>query len=105
RRAPPGFADVPGAAGGDSGKSRLGRAVAASAQTFAGSEAFRMTWMDIYLICFLVGVALSVVSLLGGSAGLHLPHVHIHFAPHIHMPQAGAHVRGLGPINFGTIAA
>jgi membrane protein implicated in regulation of membrane protease activity len=58
-----------------------------------------------YLVCFLVGVALSVLSVFGGSARLHLPHVHIHFAPHAHLPVGGAQVRGLGPINFGTVAA
>jgi membrane protein implicated in regulation of membrane protease activity len=64
-----------------------------------------MTLADFYLICFLVGVVLSVLSVFGGSARLHLPHVHIHFVPHVHMPAGGAHSRGLGPINFGTIAA
>ena len=63
-----------------------------------------MTWSDFYLICFLVGVAFSVLSLLGGSAHLHLPHIHIHFGPHAHVP-AGGHAHGLGPVNFGTVAA
>jgi membrane protein implicated in regulation of membrane protease activity len=62
-----------------------------------------MTWSDFYLICFLVGLALSILSLLG-STHLHLPHVHIHFGPHVHVP-AGGFARGLGPINFGTVAA
>jgi membrane protein implicated in regulation of membrane protease activity len=62
-----------------------------------------MTWPDFYLICFLVGLAFSILSLLG-SAHLHLPHVHIHFAPHAHL-SAGGSARGLGPINFGTVAA
>jgi hypothetical protein len=62
-----------------------------------------MTWPDFYLICFLVGLAFSILSLLG-SAHLHLPHIHIHFGPHIHVP-AGGSARGLGPINFGTVAA
>jgi hypothetical protein len=37
-----------------------------------------MTWTDFYLVCFLVGFLLSVVSLLLG-------HVHWHFhLPHMH---------------------
>ena len=63
-----------------------------------------MTWPDFYLICFLVGLAFSILSLLGGSAHLHLPHIHIHFGTHGHVP-AGGSARGLGPVNFGTIAA
>jgi hypothetical protein len=46
-----------------------------------------------YLVCFLVGVALSVLSFLGGS--LHLPHVHLHL-PHLHLSHAAApHVGGV----------
>jgi membrane protein implicated in regulation of membrane protease activity len=63
-----------------------------------------MTWSDFYLICFLVGLAFSILSLLGGSAHLHLPHIHIHFGPHVHVP-AGGSAHGLGPVNFGTVAA
>jgi hypothetical protein len=39
-----------------------------------------MTWESFYLICFLVGLALSAVSLLGGMG---------HFAGHVHLPHAG----------------
>ena len=39
-----------------------------------------MTWAMFYLVCFLVGVTLSVLSFLGGS--WHLPHVHLH-VPHV----------------------
>jgi membrane protein implicated in regulation of membrane protease activity len=46
-----------------------------------------MTWESFYLICFLVGLALSAVSLLGGmghfGGHMHLPHVgHVHHAVH-----------------------
>jgi membrane protein implicated in regulation of membrane protease activity len=32
-----------------------------------------MTWTDIYLLCFMVGFTLSVLSFLGGAAHIHLP--------------------------------
>ena len=76
-----------------------------------------MTIQDLYLICFVVGFLLSVLSFLFGNLHLHLPHLHIHFGHgHVHVPHAphmphgtpGAH--GMGPaelpvINFGTITA
>ena len=44
-----------------------------------------MTLADVYLVCFLVGFALSLLSVLTGSSHLHLPHVHVHHgAPHAH---------------------
>src|SRR5271166_4927685 len=64
-----------------------------------------MTWALFYLVCFLVGVSLSVLSFLGGS--WHLPHVHLH------VPHGGGHVAhasGGGDssvpfLNFGTVTA
>ena len=44
-----------------------------------------MTWETFYLVCFLVGLILSFVSLLGGM-GHFGGHVH---APHVHLPHAG----------------
>src|SRR5664279_3798437 len=64
-----------------------------------------MTWAMFYLVCFLVGVTLSVLSFLGGS--LHLPHFHVH-VPHVHVPHGGAHAGTGGEmpfLNFGTITA
>lgn len=61
-----------------------------------------MTWAMFYLVCFLVGVTLSVLSFLGGS--FHLPHLHVH----LHLPHGSAHasVGGDMPfLNFGTITA
>src|SRR5260370_37637262 len=54
-----------------------------------------MNWESFYLICFLVGLLLSAVSLLGGmghfGGHVHLPHVpHAGHIPHI--PHMG-HVR------------
>ena len=61
-----------------------------------------MTWAMFYLVCFLVGVTLSVLSFLGGS--FHLPHLHVH----LHLPHGSAHA-GVGGdmpfLNFGTITA
>jgi membrane protein implicated in regulation of membrane protease activity len=61
-----------------------------------------MTWAMFYLVCFLVGVTLSVLSFLGGS--FHLPHFHVH----VHLPHGGAHAGGGGDmpfLNFGTTTA
>jgi membrane protein implicated in regulation of membrane protease activity len=46
-------------------------------------------WAIFYLVCFLVGVTLTVLSFLGG--GLHLPHVHVHVphGGHIATPHVG----------------
>ena len=47
-----------------------------------------MNWETFYLVCFLAGLMLSFISLLGGMGHLgghmHLPHVH---APHVHVPH------------------
>jgi membrane protein implicated in regulation of membrane protease activity len=56
-----------------------------------------MNWSEFYFACFVLGFALSVVALLGGSARLHLPHLHLHHGGH-----AG---RGGAWFNMGTIAA
>lgn len=58
-----------------------------------------MTWETFYLICFVTGLMLSAVSLLGGmghiGGHIHLPHVghpvHIPHAPATgHLPQGGS---------------
>lgn len=54
-----------------------------------------MTWLDLYLFCFLVGFALSLLAVLAGS--VHLPHFH-----HGLHPARGGELPWL---NFGTIAA
>jgi hypothetical protein len=69
-----------------------------------------MTWADFYLICFVVGLTFSVVSLVAGSIHLHLPHFHFHVGG---LPAHGASPgsghggggRGIGRVNIGTIAA
>lgn len=78
-----------------------------------------MTWTDIYLICFIVGFSLSVISALSGIFHLHLPGMHhghgAHFNGHGGHGGHGAHVHGglhghadltqISMFNFGTIAA
>jgi hypothetical protein len=67
-----------------------------------------MTWAEFYLICFVLGLALSVLSLLTGSAHVHLPHLHLHFhgVPHAHAPAGhGANSEGAPWLNVGTITA
>ena len=66
-----------------------------------------MTWPDLYLICFIVGFMLSLISVLAGFfhvPGLH--HVHGHdghaHTGHVHVHGGGAHV---SPLNLSTITA
>jgi membrane protein implicated in regulation of membrane protease activity len=64
-----------------------------------------MTWSDFYLVCFILGGSLSVLSLVGG-AHIHLP-FHLHF-PHgwFHGAHGGAHADGgVSAFNFATIMA
>jgi membrane protein implicated in regulation of membrane protease activity len=48
-----------------------------------------MSWSDIYLLCFIVGFLLSVLSFLAGAIHIHLP-----FKMHLHLPF---HFRSHGP--------
>jgi len=63
-----------------------------------------MTWADVYLICFIVGFMLSLISAFGSF--LHLPHwdhghVHVgHGHGHTHSPGANVSV-----FNFSTMTA
>ncbi len=73
-----------------------------------------MTFADWYLLCFIVGFALSVLSFLLGDFHLHLPH--FGHGMHLHLGHGsggdgaahGGHAHGaseLPVINFGTVAA
>jgi len=66
-----------------------------------------MTWSDFYLLCFLVGFGLSVLTLLAGSVHMHLPHLHFHNGIHLGHAHghAGAHGQYVSWFNFGTLAA
>ena len=48
-----------------------------------------MTWSHFYLLCFLVGFSLSVLSFLAGA-------IHIHLPFKMHLPFAAAHHGGAG---------
>src|SRR5437773_12433499 len=72
-----------------------------------------MTWTSIYLVCFLLGFSLSVISWLLGALHLHLPHAfhagpHAHAHGHGHAGHAGhsAHFADApSPFNFATATA
>jgi len=64
-----------------------------------------MSWSDFYLICFLIGFALSLLALVAGSVHLHLPHLHFHHGIHLPHAEAGHGSSELPWFNFGTIAA
>jgi hypothetical protein len=73
-----------------------------------------MTWESFYLICFVVGLALSAISLLGGmghiGGHIHLPHLphathlptvaHVPHAPHL--PHAGSTAQAGGGLGQGA---
>jgi membrane protein implicated in regulation of membrane protease activity len=59
-----------------------------------------------YLICFGVGLILSIVSVVGGFAHLHIGRMHIGHVTHGHAPHGGAHGgHGLSAVNGFTITA
>jgi membrane protein implicated in regulation of membrane protease activity len=69
-----------------------------------------MTWAAFYLACFVIGLALTLISLVAGSVHLHVPHLHFgsgahgsHGAVHTAGPH-GAHSQ-VPIINFSTLLA
>jgi membrane protein implicated in regulation of membrane protease activity len=59
-----------------------------------------------YLICFSVGLILSLLSLIGGFAHLHIGRIHIGHLAHGHASHATAHRgHGLSAVNGFTITA
>jgi len=68
-----------------------------------------MNWETFYLVCFLAGLMLSFVSLLGGMGHFgghaHLPHVHVPHAghvPHVHIPHGAGAVHAAGMNSTAT---
>ena len=71
-----------------------------------------MNWEAFYLICFALGLSLTVLSMLGLFSHLHLPgHIGVHSGGHVHFPHGhGTGVHGgsradVSPINGFTLAA
>jgi hypothetical protein len=67
-----------------------------------------------YLICFTLGLSLTVLSALGAFTHLHMGHVHLHLHPghgaghtHVHIPgaQGAAGKASVSPVNGFTLAA
>jgi membrane protein implicated in regulation of membrane protease activity len=70
-----------------------------------------MTWADFYLVCFVVGLFLSVLMFLAGGTHLHIPHFHGHTLP-VHMHGAGhaptahgGHHAQISPFNLISLTA
>ena len=66
-----------------------------------------MTWESFYLVCFGVGLVLSVLSFAGGFGHLHFGHLHIGQAAGHIGHTSGAHARGsaASPLNVFTAMA
>jgi hypothetical protein len=62
-----------------------------------------MNWESFYLICFGVGLVLSVLSFAGGFGHFHLGHVHI--GHHGHIGHGHAHSNSASPFNMFTAMA
>jgi len=65
-----------------------------------------------YLICFTLGLSLTVLSALGVFTHLHFGHVHLHFGhsaahSHVHVPgmKGGVSKASVSPLNGFTLAA
>jgi membrane protein implicated in regulation of membrane protease activity len=72
-----------------------------------------MTWTNFYLICFVVGFALSLLSFVAGNLRWHFPHLphvhggpfHGHAAPHVGKGSVHGYSTHVSPFNFVTLAA
>ena len=57
-----------------------------------------MTWSDFYLLCFIVGFSLSVLSFFGGAAHIHLP-------TRLHWPFHAGHHGGIAGRGTGHVGS
>jgi hypothetical protein len=64
-----------------------------------------MSWADIYLICFIVGFGLSLVSAFGGFIHIHHGHMHHGHVGHVHVGHGHDASSGVSPFNFSTLTA
>jgi hypothetical protein len=74
-----------------------------------------MTWETFYLICFVLGLSLTLLSFAGVFSHLHFGHFHVDFghghgaghAGHVHAGGHGSHggKGGVSPVNGFTLAA
>lgn len=73
-----------------------------------------MTWAAFYLACFVIGLALTMISLAAGSIHLHIPHFHFGHGHHGGAGFGRIGVRSAGPhgahaqvpiVNFATVVA
>lgn len=65
-----------------------------------------MTWAAFYLVCFLVGLMLSIFALVSGT--VHMPHVHLGHGGFHHgggMRGGAGGKGGISPFNFATLMA
>jgi membrane protein implicated in regulation of membrane protease activity len=67
-----------------------------------------VTWTNVYLVCFLLGLSLTVCASVTTLLGVHVPHAH--GVPHgpVHPHAAAGHAdaaAGPSPFNFATLAA
>jgi membrane protein implicated in regulation of membrane protease activity len=62
-----------------------------------------MTWAGFYLVCFLVGLLLSIFSVLSGA--VHMPHAHLHVGHGGMHGHGGAAKGGVSPFNFASLMA
>src|ERR1051326_2079455 len=66
----------------------------AAFMTTAGAAHWVVTWAGFYLICFVVGFALTLVTFLAGSMHMHFPgkwHLHLGHHGHVHVHHGHVH--------------
>ena len=63
-----------------------------------------MNWENVYLICFGVGLLLSIVAAMGGLAHFRLGHAHVHLG-HAHAGHAPVHGTSASNSHTGTVSS